>query len=134
MKDSMDHWLNQFPPDRDVVKEKIRLENQRIPVSGPGRKTLEKMDVELTLDIHGMTQAEARIEILNFLKICRKKRIKKGLIIHGIGKHSSGKAVLKPMVTDFLRDSPEIAEYGTAKKKDGGLGASWFSLTISPGK
>ena len=134
MKSSMEDWLNHFPPEKGEIKDRERILKEKKPRSGPGRKTLEKMEAQETLDIHGLSRSEAQEEIHRFLIFCRKRNIKRALIIHGKGKHSDGRAVLKPMVRKLLSENPDVAEFGRARNSEGGEGATWFSLAISPGR
>ncbi|MDC7219723.1 MAG: Smr/MutS family protein [Spirochaetales bacterium] len=92
----------------------------------PGRKTLEKMAPQSTLDIHGLKGEEAKREVLFFIRNCRKRGLKKGLIIHGKGLHSPEGAVLRPMVRKLLSSHPQIKNWGKAPRNEGGEGATWF--------
>jgi len=131
---SMEELLNQYPPDRGTVKERKKADRNRIPQSGPGRKTLEKMESQATLDIHGMIAAEAGKAVQSSILRWWRKGIRRALIIHGKGKHSQGKAVLKPLVWDILEQHEKVADFGEARKNEGGAGATWLILTISRGK
>lgn len=123
----MEDFINLYPPTKNVEQEKIRGEKKRKPQS-PGRKTLEKMDPQLTLDVHGLCGREAREETLQFIKSCLKRGIKKGFIIHGKGLHSQEGAVLRPMIRKLLDSHPQVKSWGKASYKEGGEGASWFIL------
>lgn len=133
-KFSMEDFLMHYPPGKSVVNEKKKADSTAVPQSGPGRKTLEKMESQACLDIHGMISAEARKSIESSILKWWRKGVRRALIIHGKGKHSQGKAVLKPMVWEILEHHEKVADFGEARKKEGGAGATWLTLTISRGK
>jgi DNA-nicking Smr family endonuclease len=127
MPGGMDDFLNLYPPSDRTEKEKRRGEYKRKPQS-PGRKTLEKMEPQVTLDVHGFRGEEAKREVLAFIKNCRRKGIKKAFIIHGKGLHSQEGAVLRPMIRKLLDSHPQVKNWGKAPLRDGGEGATWFVL------
>lgn len=131
---SMEDLLNQYPPKKTALSEKKKGIPKAAPTSGLGHKSLEKMDAQAQLDIHGMTSQEAMKALGEFITKCWKRKIRRALIIHGKGKHSQNGAVLKPMVIDCLANHPKVAVYGSARKKEGGTGATWFSPLSVPGK
>lgn len=119
---SMDDWLKKYPPqDKDTGAD------------GPGvqsvsRKKLMRQSSQKSLDLHGLTAAEARIEVEQFLRDSKRLGLKKILIIHGKGYHSKGQPVLKQEVVRLLERSPIAGEYGTADRTEGGSGAVWVLL------
>ncbi|MDC7222125.1 MAG: Smr/MutS family protein [Spirochaetales bacterium] len=123
----MEDLLNLYPPGKGMASEKEKSEIRK-PSDSPGRKTLEKMSPQTTLDIHGLKGEEAKKEVLSFIRKCRKRGIKKGLIIHGKGLHSPDGAVLRPMVRKLLDSHPQIKNWGKAPRNEGGEGATWFIL------
>ncbi len=123
----MEDFLNLYPPGKETAGEKDKGARKKISNS-PGRKTLEKMEAQSTLDIHGMTEEEGKREILDFIAQCRRRSVKKGMIIHGKGLHSPDGAVLRPMVRKVLEKHPHIKNWGRASRSNGGDGATWFIL------
>ncbi len=123
----MEDLLNMYPPGKQAFKEKEKGEKRKTSDS-PGRKTLEKMAPQVTLDVHGMKGEEAKREVLSFLRNCRKRGVKKGIIIHGKGLHSQDGAVLRPMVRKLLDSHPQVKNWGKAPRNEGGEGATWFIL------
>jgi DNA-nicking Smr family endonuclease len=121
----MDELLKRYPPGRDTAQEKENSERKKLSNS-PGRKTLEKMPPQSTLDIHGLKGDEAKKEVLSFIRNCRKRGIRKGIIIHGKGLHSPEGAVLRPMVRRLLDSHPQVKNCGKAPRNEGGEGATWF--------
>ena len=97
---------------------------------GKGRnlKVLKKIKAQDTIDLHGLTSAEAEIELKNFLLNSKNKGYTKVCVIHGKGIHSSGESVLKKMVDNVLRDCPYVGATGFSQQKDGGKGSRWVTF------
>ena len=118
-------WLDLFPPSRRAVREK---EGAPQTPASRGRSIWRRGEHQDTLDLHGLKFDEARREITRFITSMRRRGLRKGLIIHGKGLHSPEGSVLKPLVREYLESSGEIGEFGRAKPKNGGSGATWFLL------
>ena len=56
---------------------------------GRNLKVLKKIKAQDTIDLHGLTSAEAEIELKNFLLNSKNKGYTKVCVIHGKGIHSS---------------------------------------------
>ena len=119
--------LNDYLPDKKVFaeKEKTVPEKNR---SGISRKRLGTMPVQDVLDLHGLIIQDAEFELDVFMKSCRKRRIRKVLIIHGKGLHSDGGPKLKKFVIEYLSGHPDVLEYNQADLRQGGAGATWVIL------
>lgn len=90
---------------------------------------LKSMRPQAELDLHGVTGAEARRMVEEFLDQSVRGRLMKVRIVHGRGLHSpQGKAVLKGVVTEVLRASPLVRAYGNPPPAEGGTGAVWVVL------
>ncbi len=118
----MDAWLDMYPPED---KDKNRPLRKTPPVSA-GK--LKKMQPQRSLDLHGLTAAEARSELSAFLSKAKSDGLKKVLIIHGKGYHSAGKPVLKDEVVRFLERCNDAGTFGTAPRDLGGSGATWVLI------
>lgn len=118
----MEQWLDKYPPQD---KDKRKPETKAVPVS---RKKLVKMPAERSLDLHGLTADEACSEVEAFLRESKRRGLKKVLIIHGKGYHSSGEPVLKKEVFRLLERNSLAGEFGAADRKEGGSGAVWVLL------
>lgn len=73
---------------------------------------------ELFLDLHGLTQRQAKQAIAAFIVTCQQQHIQCGCIIHGHGKH-----ILKQQTPLWLAQHPAILAFHQAPKHYGGAGA-----------
>ena len=86
---------------------------------------LKNLKPQRELDLHGMTAEQALTALEQFVDNCKRDHIKKILIIHGKGLHSSNGPVLKKVIIDFLEKSSKIGRIGRPGRNDGGSGAVW---------
>lgn len=76
------------------------------------------------LDLHGMTVAEARSSVADFLSHCRMRGVRCVCIIHGKGYGSRNWGpVLKTKLGSWLMQYEEVIAYAQAPRGDGGSGA-----------
>lgn len=76
------------------------------------------------LDLHGLTSAEAKLELVDFLHHCQKSGLRCVRIIHGKGLRSKNREpVLKNKVAHWLMQREEILAFCQARAMDGGSGA-----------
>lgn len=73
---------------------------------------------ELILDLHGLNQEAAKLEILALFQACKKQQIQCCCIIHGIG---SG--ILKTRTPYWLAQYPDLLAFHQAPLEWGGQGA-----------
>jgi DNA-nicking Smr family endonuclease len=90
-----------------------------------------KNPIEHSLDLHGLTVAQARVELSGFLGECEAAGIRHVIIIHGKGYRSRDKPVIKPMLNRWLREVENVLAFHTAQPKDGGSGAVYVLLKKS---
>ena len=86
------------------------------PVSAQRTKWLN-MEAQDTLDLHGMTELEARTALTGFIQSMMRRGLRKGLIIHGKGRHSSEGSILAPMVRQFLEGTNKVGQFGHPKAR-----------------
>ena len=97
--------------------------------NGIGPQTLRKLRrghwvVQAELDLHGLTSAEAREMLVEFLNRCRRRGVRCVRIIHGKGLRSKNREpVLKQKVAHWLVQRQEILAFCQARRSDGGSGA-----------
>ena len=86
------------------------------------------MAPEASIDLHGLTKDEATVRLQVFVEECCRRKLKKILIIHGKGNHSSNEPVLAKLVHDFIERNYFLGESGHPDKEEGGRGATWVML------
>jgi DNA-nicking Smr family endonuclease len=81
------------------------------------------------LDLHGMTQAGARLAILGFLAEAGRHGLRCVRIVHGKGRGSGDRGpVLKAAVNRWLRRHDAVHAFCSARRPDGGTGALYVLL------
>jgi DNA-nicking Smr family endonuclease len=81
------------------------------------------------LDLHGLTQAEARSALTRFLAEALAHGRRCVRIIHGKGRGSGGRGpVLKSAVNGWLRRHDVVRAFASAPRRDGGTGAVYVLL------
>jgi len=84
------------------------------------------------LDMHGLTTAQARRQLMAFLHECRQRGERCVRIIHGKGRNSpDGRPILKSRLNAWLRQREEVLAFCSAPIGDGGSGAAYVLLRIS---
>lgn len=119
-------WLRRYGTvDKDKLATETEQRNQQTD-----RGFLISMNPEARIDLHGLHQDEAYERLLNFITECQKKGLKKVLIIHGKGIHTTGTdPVLGEMVRRFIESDDRCGMSGHPKtKNEGGNGATWVIL------
>lgn len=118
---NMDSFINLYPPTDDIDKS-----DQERPTIRQKRRNYRRMKPQEVLDLHGFNIVSAKVELEDFIKRCKRRKLEKVLIIHGKGLHSpEGEAVLRSAVKNELNVSPDIGEIGHPSEKEGGVGATW---------
>jgi len=88
-----------------------------------------KIIIDDHLDLHGLTIAEAKETLLEFISFAKKQQIRCIRLVHGKGyRASTEKPVLKNKVNSWLRQHPDILAFSSAQPKDGGTGALYIIL------
>lgn len=123
--DIFEKWLDSNPVEDKDRREAPVPSRQNFQAS---RKRLREMPSQSSLDLHGKTSEEARMEVRSFLKDSLKRGYRKVLIIHGKGHHSENQGVLRKVVYSELDSSPYAGERGVPPKREGGAGAVWVIL------
>ena len=87
------------------------------------------IEVELELDLHGLTTVYAREILDDFLGECARRRVRCARIIHGKGYRSEERQpVLKRKVHYWLRLQEQVLAFCSATRRDGGTGAVYVLL------
>lgn len=94
-----------------------------------------RIEIERTLDLHGLTQAVAHRFLLRFILGAADDGVRLALVITGKGRPGAGEAgargVLRSRFLDWIEEAPlkaKIARVGPARPKDGGEGAFYVFL------
>lgn len=117
----------------EILDNGDHLNFRRSDVSNLVLKKLQrgKYRLQAEVDLHGLTVAQAREELANFLKECRQERLSCVRIIHGKGLGSGNKGpVLKSKVALWLKQSERVVAYTSARPVDGGTGALYVLLQV----
>lgn len=85
--------------------------------------------VEAEIDLHGMTGAEAKQALREFIANAMLHRMSCVRIIHGKGRRSGPRGpVLKNVVNQWLQRNGDVLAFGSARSVDGGSGAVYVLL------
>ena len=101
---------------------------------GVQRSVLRKLksghySIQATIDLHGYTVQEARLELAEFLKNARENRHLCVRIIHGKGLRQAERSPrIKPAVNLWLQRSKAVHAFCSARDNDGGTGAVYVLL------
>ncbi|MDP5032651.1 MAG: endonuclease SmrB [Paraglaciecola sp.] len=109
-----------FNPDEKIKYVKPGSDTQAI-------KRLARGDYapEYLLDLHGLKQEEAKLEIAALLFTAQKQQANCVNIMHGIGKH-----ILKKSVPNWLIQHPNVLAFHQAPKEWGGKSALLVLLDV----
>ncbi len=80
---------------------------------------------DVFLDMHGMTQVEAKRELGSMIAYCVKNNVHCACVQHGIGKH-----ILKQQAPLWLAQHPDVMAFHQAPLEFGGNGALLVLLSI----
>ena len=99
-----------------------------------GRRTLRKLtrggySVQAELDLHGMTLAEAKPRLREFIQYCADQGHLCVRVVHGKGLGSGERGpVLKSAVNAWLRRWDNVLAFVSTRQVDGGTGAVYVLL------
>lgn len=122
----MELWLRRYGT---IDKDKL-AEDQYERTKEQNRNYILNMKPEARLDLHGLHQDEARVKLDSFITDCCRKGLRKVIIIHGKGIHTTGTdPVLGELVRKFIEHDKRCGSSGHPKtKQEGGSGATWVIL------
>lgn len=122
----MEMWLRRYGT---IDKDKI-AEEQETRSNQYDRNYLINMKPEARIDLHGLHQDEARERLNYFITDCIHKGLRKIIIVHGKGIHTTGTdPVLGELVRRFIEHDKRCGMSGHPKTKmEGGTGATWVIL------
>ena len=122
----MELWLRRYGT---IDKDKL-AEDQYERTKEQDRNYILNMKPEARLDLHGLHQDEAQVKLDSFITDCCRKGLRKVIIIHGKGIHTTGTdPVLGELVRKFIEHDKRCGSSGHPKtKQEGGSGATWVIL------
>jgi len=90
---------------------------------------VKNLPIEAKIDLHGLTREEARDKLTIFVGDCIKRGLRKILIVHGKGIHTTGSdPVLGEAVRKFIEQDRRCGRSGHPDRRMGGSGATWVFL------
>ncbi|MBR1639325.1 MAG: Smr/MutS family protein [Treponema sp.] len=124
----MEMWLRRYGT---IDKDRLAEENEE-RTKLQDRNYLISMKPEAILDLHGLHQDEAEERLNVFVGDCCRRGLRKILIIHGKGIHTTGTdPVLGKLVRSFIEKDKRCGMSGHPKtKQEGGSGATWVILKV----
>mgnify|MGYP001826429761 FL=1 len=114
--------------------EAANAESMRYHCPHVGKRTMRKLArgkyaVQAEIDLHGMTVAEARPRLADFIDYSLKQGLTCVRIVHGKGLGSGHRGpVLKSAVNRWLRKWDSVLAFVSARQVDGGTGAIYVLL------
>ena len=124
----------------EVTIESLLLTDDGLSFRRPGigadvvtRLRLGHWALQGQLDLHGYTRDEARDQLANYLRECRRRGLRCLRVVHGKGHGSPGRQpVLKDKVQRWLAQSAEVIAFAQASGPQGGAGALLVLLAGQP--
>lgn len=112
--DNAHYFSDEFEPN---LADEGPTRYRRSDVSGYELKKLRRGDYvpDLMLDLHGLTQQEAKLELAALLEACRRQHVRCACVMHGHGKH-----ILKQRIPMWLAQHPLVQAFHQAPKLWGG--------------
>lgn len=88
-----------------------------------------RIEVERSLDLHGLTISYAAATLADFLADCHRQRIRCVHIVHGKGRGSEDRQpILKHQLNVWLRQRSDVMAFCSCQPRDGGTGAVYALL------
>jgi DNA-nicking Smr family endonuclease len=109
-------------------------ESLRFQRASVGKRTMRKLarggySVQAEIDLHGMTAAEAKPRLLEFLEGCAREGKLCVRVVHGKGLGSGARGpVLKQKVNRWLRQWDAVLAFVSTRQVHGGTGAIYVLL------
>ena len=123
--DPQEAWLRRYGV---VDKDKIAAEEAERNRTR-SRLYVKNLPIEARIDLHGLAREEARSRLTIFVGDCIKRGLRKILIVHGKGIHTTGSdPVLGEEVRKFIEQDRRCGRSGHPDRRMGGSGATWVFL------
>ncbi len=131
--DESDALRESLAGDIDSIEDS-NADSMRFHRPSVGRRTMRKLargrfSIQAEIDLHGMTVAEAKPRLADFIDDCAERSQLCVRIVHGKGLGSGQKGpVLKQGVNQWLRQWDAVLAFVSARQVDGGTGALYVLL------
>ena len=120
------------PPDPQLdiqPGDSLQFRRQGVPETVLRRLRRGDYRIESEIDLHGLTELEARAQLREFLRAAVARRLRCLRIVHGKGLRSGARGpVLKAAVNALLRRVDWVLAFSSAAMRDGGTGATLVLL------
>ena len=121
----MEMWLSRY----GVIDKDKSIEQYEQSQKLKSHEYVKDMPVDAYLDLHGMTRDEAWKHLEVFVNDCVRRKLKKIMIIHGKGNHSSSHdPILGEVVRVFIERDQRLGASGHPGRSQGGTGATWILI------
>lgn len=109
--------------------EEIGFRRSHVPESVLVKLRRGHFTIGAEIDLHGLTAAQAKDALREFIAEAMSRRLRCVRVIHGKGHRSGPRGpVLKPTVVHWLQRCNDVLALGSARAVDGGSGALYVLL------
>jgi DNA-nicking Smr family endonuclease len=109
--------------------DELSFRRPHVPESVLLRLRRGQFAVDAEIDLHGLTSAEAKAALREFVAESVHRRMSCVRVIHGKGRRSGPRGpVLKNVVNHWLQRTDDVLAFGSARAVDGGSGAIYVLL------
>jgi DNA-nicking Smr family endonuclease len=122
----------EFSPADLLVETGDQLDFRRPGIQDSVLKKLKRGEfrIEAEIDLHGLTVAQAKHELREFLLAAQRAGMRCVRVIHGKGLRSGHRGpVLKHAVNALLQKTAAVLAFSSARPVDGGTGAIYVLLS-----
>ena len=109
--------------------DELSFRRPHVPESVLTRLRRGAFVIDGEIDLHGMTGAEAKAALREFVAESLEQRWRCVRVVHGKGRRSGPRGpVLKNVVNHWLQRADDVLAFGSARAVDGGSGAIYVLL------
>jgi DNA-nicking Smr family endonuclease len=119
------------PADESTLEsgDELSFRRPHVPQSVLTKLRRGHFTVDAEIDLHGLSAAEAKAALRQFVTDAVDRRMSCVRVIHGKGRRSGPRGpVLKNVVNHWMQRADEILAFGSARSVDGGSGAVYVLL------
>jgi DNA-nicking Smr family endonuclease len=128
-RDVLRESLEAAPDETLTTGEELSFRRPHVPESVLLKLRRGHYVVDAEIDLHGMTGAQAKAALREFLADAVDRHLSCVRVVHGKGNRSGPRGpVLKNVVNQWLQRSDRVLAFGSARAVDGGSGAAYVLL------